>query len=734
MPKLRSCDRVVAYPRVKLFSSQDGLVGLSSKGELFGLGELDEEGLRALLKRCDGRTVGEIVDELGAEYDPNDLLTLMEQLIGTLVEVASETGAAAPKLESVAVLGSGRLAAAIQVVLGGVAQSVAHVEFTGGAALDAKALSARLLVCAIEEGSAEALIGVARACQDENLPVLFVSREGSRWILGPLTLPGRSPCYVCSRLSTRLRTHFDSVAAEILPHLPIGSATDAPGWVVGRLVEEVLREVERFAAGCAYPKRLTTLLEIDDDGALRTEWFDAVSVCPVCGGHHLGEVRTDASAAPPLKAMSSGAVCEDVGGTRTLSGEEAEARARRALARLAVDVSCEPLPANAPDQLSTIACPFFRAEHSVRFQVDAPVLFSRLWEPSFGKGATEQQARCSALFEWLERNLAAWRGEQDLVRAAYRDVASHAIDVPFYTSGLLPGFRSPGRRVFDDTEVIDWVWATCLRSERPILVPAASVFLGSTLFLGSQLDLPKKGSSGLSAGCSVADATLQGLLEIVERDATYTAIRNGKRCPEIAVESITDPASLSLFDRIAQAGYVPHVREITSGIGIPTFEVYLVRPREYLFHYAAGYGAHLDPRIALRRAVTEAAQALFFAAAMGQEDALQAHSSYFEVFPHRALALTRKAETRRFDSTPTLADGKVPVVEQIRLVVDRISKAVPEADVCFVDLSVSELVGVHVVRAFVSGMLDEVDHVQVHIPERCRLVPLDEMYLGPLAL
>jgi hypothetical protein len=63
-------------------------------------------------------------------------------------------------------------------------------------------------------------------------------------------------------------------------------------------------------------------------------------------------------------------------------------------------------------------------------------------------------------------------------------------------------------------------------------------------------------------------------------------------------------------------------------------------------------------------------------------------------------------------------------------VVARIAQALPDADVCVVDLTHPQLEGIHVVRTLVSGMLDEARDIQIHVPSRCRRVPLAEMYLG----
>ena len=354
----------------------------------------------------------------------------------------------------------------------------------------------------------------------------------------------------------RDRPHVDSIGPALAPHLALGSLPQrAPSWWVDRAAFEVRREVEAALRGTSYPSRLGSLLTVDPAGGSRTTTIEAVSLCPTCGGHHRGRVLDARAAAPPPVPRAPAPVCDVTGGTRTVDPAEADRRALAAFERLGIDLSHVPLGDDAPEALASIACPFYVTRSEARLQLEGPVVFDRFVVPAYGKGTTDLQARCSASYEWLERNLAMWRGDRDLVRAPYADVRDRAIDVPFMASGLLPGLAVPGRRPFDETSPIDWVWGECLRRRAPILLPASSVFLGQTLFLGSDLELPRAGSSGLSAGCSLAEATLQGLLEIVERDATYTAIRNGVAHPRIDLASVDDEATRALLARVADAGY-----------------------------------------------------------------------------------------------------------------------------------------------------------------------------------
>jgi bacteriocin biosynthesis cyclodehydratase domain-containing protein len=762
---LQRGDVLCALPGVELLQLDGTVFGLSPGGDLFGLEGIDVEGLRDVLARVDGtRTVGEIVDALASTYDADDVLALLEELDGAVL-------GAKPADEStddlahhgVAVVGNGELALEVRRSLEAAGfRDVRMVEPTseadeggelraslqrvrlhpalaahGHRSVSKQAVAARvegrsLVVCALEGVAGQALLDVNAACLEAGVPALFVTVQSRTISVGPLSIPGRSACFACSRLSTVLRTHFESEGPGLLPFMSFSAyPADAPRWALARAAHEVAREAAAAMRGQPYPSRIGSLLHIDPYGETQTQTVRPVSTCPACRGHHRGAVLgADAPAPAPLFRPEASIVPDRTGGTRSVEPAAAHARAMSALQQLGVDLVCSRLPSSAPEALLALECPYFTVRQRARFSVDASIVWPAFDDNCFGKGTTDEQALCSVVFEWIERNMAGWRGDVDLVRAPYREVRDRAMDMPYLVAGLLPGLPLGHIREFEDSVPIDWVWGHCLKSGRPILLPAACVYLGPSFFRGSSLELTGKGSSGLSAGCTLGDATLQGLLEVVERDAHYVALRNGLPLPWIDLGSITDSGSRRIIDSMDRSGYEVRLRDITTEVGIPSIEAYVVRQGEYTHHFASGYGAHLDPEIAVRRALSEAGQMLFFDIAKGRDDPERSAASVFNVFMHRKQVLEPRGERRLLDELPRSIDEGTPIWEQVDRVVACIAAGVPAADVCVVDLSHPELEGIHVVRTLVSGMLDEARDIQIHVPARCRHVPLNQMYLG----
>ncbi|HSU17054.1 YcaO-like family protein [Longimicrobium sp.] len=148
-----------------------------------------------------------------------------------------------------------------------------------------------------------------------------------------------------------------------------------------------------------------------------------------------------------------------------------------------------------------------------------------------------------------------------------------------------------------------------LVTDAPARVPAELVLLP---YVAPLVDAPGTGSfgshsNGLASGNSVAEATLHGLLEVIERDVrSFQAIRDTSR--RVRTESLPPPAREQVR-RVEAAGLEICVRWQPDGFGTPCFEA-LIWDRFARGSLAinGGYGCHLFAEIALLRAISEAAQ------------------------------------------------------------------------------------------------------------------------------
>lgn len=114
-------------------------------------------------------------------------------------------------------------------------------------------------------------------------------------------------------------------------------------------------------------------------------------------------------------------------------------------------------------------------------------------------------------------------------------------------------------------------------------------------------------SNGTSTGYNITDATIQALYEVIERDA-WTI--DSWKCEHGQYQRYIDISNYDseILYRIRNAGLVPVVFDCTSNIGIPSFGCFLLDPVETNGGSYAGHGCHINPIVAMERAILEAVQ------------------------------------------------------------------------------------------------------------------------------
>ncbi|MFH0521661.1 YcaO-like family protein [Streptomyces sp. M41] len=216
---------------------------------------------------------------------------------------------------------------------------------------------------------------------------------------------------------------------------------------------------------------------------------------------------------------------------------------------------------------------------------------------SQGKGASPLLAKLSAVMESIE----LWHAERPQLDAFGATAAE--LRLPYALTDL-------NLRVTDEWtgEVrLDWVRARALTDGQVVPVPLDLVRLS---YSGPHFWRPRlfeSSSTGLASGNTFTEAVLHALYEAVERDvlAAHPAATDPGRL-RIDPDTIQDPHLRSLLGLLTDAGVDVHLSCVPNRFGVPTFAAYVWSP---LFPIVcAGSGSHLDPVVALSRAVTEAVQ------------------------------------------------------------------------------------------------------------------------------
>ena len=247
-----------------------------------------------------------------------------------------------------------------------------------------------------------------------------------------------------------------------------------------------------------------------------------------------------------------------------------------------------------------------------------------------GKGRTMAQARASALCEALERHCGMWQGDELRRRGRLDALGEHALDPAewlgfsdaqyeareAWNAAHVDHFLHVPPR-FDPSREIDWTPAWSPRTGKSRLLPTALCYYGYP-----QTEHERFGwadSNGTAAGNCLEEAILQGLLELVERDAVGMWWYNRARRPAVELASFASPYLDRVQEFHVELGRELWAIDLSADLGIPVFAAVsrLLEPHlpdsgdpEGSEVIMFGFGAHLEARLALERAVTELHQLL----------------------------------------------------------------------------------------------------------------------------
>lgn len=312
-----------------------------------------------------------------------------------------------------------------------------------------------------------------------------------------------------------------------------------------------------------------------------------------------------------------------------------------------------------------------------------------------GKGFTRPAAMASAAMECFERHA----GEHTpLARftAGYADLDEQA-RIPL---AQLPRSRNS---LFSPHLPEQWVMADDLLGGPPVAVPTVMVALERFRHRRSSLLPFSFSSNGLNSGNTKAEAMIGALYEVIERDASTcskVAWAAGAPRRRVDLSTATSPDIASLVDAARAAGVEVVVLDCTVDTAVPTFVAYLCdvgNPTIGLYH---GYGTHLDPQVAVIRAICEAAQGRLVYIAGSRDDTSGHHRRFRATFDEanaELLACPETVDLHRFHdaSGDTFeADGRTLLARLRGIGIDR---------VLTVDMTHPDI-GVDVFRVVVPGL------------------------------
>ncbi|MCA1993649.1 MAG: YcaO-like family protein, partial [Coleofasciculus sp. S288] len=253
-----------------------------------------------------------------------------------------------------------------------------------------------------------------------------------------------------------------------------------------------------------------------------------------------------------------------------------------------------------------------------------------------------------------------------------------------------------------------WCLGWDIVNQNEVAVPLQSVSMNYSRFYDKEfpcLGSFDMGSNGLASGNHFLEALSSALYELIERDAIschLEAFMRTNRMQRVHLETIEYPVVLDVLAQFETAQVVPILFDCTVDTDIPVYRAFVYDPtgRGPNSH---GYGAHLDPEVAMVRALTEAAQTRAIVISGARDDI------FHQYYTNLRIKRNNDYEARNLDANPSTVDARVrksqatdSFEDDIALILEKL-KRVGLGQVIVFDLSPPGW-GISVVRVIVPGL------------------------------
>ena len=529
-------------------------------------------------------------------------LSLAAAGVGTLklidsLEVREADVYFAPFLDLAAV-GSPRASAArrmIEAAAPNVAVRACESELDSEAGLRAAVEGSDFIVCCLDAGQSNQVFKLNRVCLEAAIPWTSCVLAGTELVLGPTVRPGSGPCYLCYRmrvvacaanpedafdLERRLDRHKedDSGRRENLVF-----AAGTAGNLVGM---EVLKEL----TGMAVPTLRGKIAVVD---LLQHSTTEHVVLrrpgCPACSGEADGR-----EAAASVSTARGGSAKAETGGfdERLLELVSDRVGLIRGLS----------FPARGDDEPNPpLICQATLSHYDFRNA-------SGVERGAGGKGRTKAEATAGAIGEALEQYCGSQFDSSRIRRAALDGLGAEAIapsEFVLHSEAQYAARHSPYRQ-WSPSREIGWVTGRRVPDGAPVAVAASLVYTTRLYAEGEDFVAPAN-SNGMAAGPDMETAVLNGLYELIERDAFLVYWMN--RLPAAEVEYGAD-GGLSSSIRAHYSRFGVELKIFHISTDLPAYVMMAIALDRTGDGPAAlvGLGCHLDPGVAVLKASMEICQ------------------------------------------------------------------------------------------------------------------------------
>ncbi|MFB9903835.1 YcaO-like family protein [Allokutzneria oryzae] len=329
-----------------------------------------------------------------------------------------------------------------------------------------------------------------------------------------------------------------------------------------------------------------------------------------------------------------------------------------------------------------------------------------------GTALTTERARLISIAEGLERySTCAW-SDDELVTAAEND-----LDEEFVSPSRWPRC-SPAELAREDCNLaeydpsvpIRWVRAWSLTRRVPVLVPAISVYLHMPYHSKSERFL-RGITTGAAVHSDVRAAVLNGLLEVVERDAIALVWLQRLRLPELTVApERLDPSTHEYYRAGTSTDLRVRLYDATTDFGVPVIYAVQLADADPTLAQIVAATCDISPERALGKIYRELSSlrvalrgyvAAFDTRQPDRDKVSVTGGAVYNAAPERRgmfdFLLEGERPTRGLDELPTVPEG----ADALDTVVSRLAER--DAEVLVVDITTDEArqVGMRAVKVLV---------------------------------
>ena len=317
-----------------------------------------------------------------------------------------------------------------------------------------------------------------------------------------------------------------------------------------------------------------------------------------------------------------------------------------------------------------------------------------------GKGISSEHAKASAMMEGFERYSAEKQCE-NLVTGTVSEISSKGNTIDVESLNLPKDFKKENIELFN----LEWNICHDLISGDDYYVPSNAIYHPYVLEDNSCKSLFKSNTNGLASGTSLEEAILHGMFEVIERDAWSIFELTHKNYKQIDLDSIESETVNDAISKFSENDIKIKLMDFTADVNIPTIAASaddtLLKDAGLL---TLGIETHLDPEVAVLRALTEVAQSRATQIHGAREDTVRA--DFARTAGYERMKRINKYYFQEEDEKIRLSDienrSTDSITKDIDIVLDELKSNEIE-HVLYYDLTRPEL-NVNVVRVIIPTM------------------------------